>query len=576
MRRLVLGVAILALAATTLTWAVAGDQDIAREITERLRKEQEAGNLRSFNVNLKVADGNVTLDGQVANKAQRALVSETARSVDGVKEIVSQLRVANAQPTEAISASSSFTDIVELEAGITDEEIASQIARSLSGHKEAGRLKGFCVEVTVKDGLVTMKGSVASAEQRKLALQVVKTAEGVKDLDIQLVVKRSELPVKTPVVVSADQESVRNAVYQDDQTVAANQEDDAQDRKIGEELTKALEQAKSQGNLRGFGIGVHVDRGFVWLRGEVSTREQQQAALGIASRIPGVRQVVNDLKIADPPVVVADDEARLMIAQEIGKRFQAAAQLGSLRGADLDVKVDGEEVLLTGAVATAEQGQLAVDLARQVPGVTKVLSGIAVEPQRFAGQALLAAYPMVQEASHANVVSTTGETVAPAAPHLQPPTAISSQAYPTELAMSPYMLASQQGAYYGPAVYHQGAMDQTPRPLGATRLASYAGAAVVAPFAAMGQMTGMVPSHLPGVGQASVPARYDHPHLPGYAWPSYAAHPNYAGVTYPKQYSPSAWPYIGPFYPYPQVPLGWRKVSLKWDDGWWQLNFSAK
>ena len=50
--------------------------------------------------------------------------------------------------------------------------------------------------------------------------------------------------------------------------------------------------------------------------------------------------------------------------------------------------------------------------------------------------------------------------------------------------------------------------------------------------------------------------------MPGYAWPSYAAYPNYAAVTYPKQYSPTAWPYIGPFYPYPQVPLGWRKVTL--------------
>ena len=52
------------------------------------------------------------------------------------------------------------------------------------------------------------------------------------------------------------------------------------------------------------------------------------------------------------------------------------------------------------------------------------------------------------------------------------------------------------------------------------------------------------------------PVHYDRPCMPGYAWPSYAAYPNYAAVTYPKQYSPTAWPYIGPFYPYPQVPLG--------------------
>jgi hypothetical protein len=72
------------------------------------------------------------------------------------------------------------------------------------------------------------------------------------------------------------------------------------------------------------------------------------------------------------------------------------------------------------------------------------------------------------------------------------------------------------------------------------------------------------------------PVRYDRPCMPGYAWPSYAAYPNYAAVTYPKQYSPTAWPYIGPFYPYPQVPLGWRKVSLEWNDGWWWLDFKDK
>jgi hypothetical protein len=70
-------------------------------------------------------------------------------------------------------------------------------------------------------------------------------------------------------------------------------------------------------------------------------------------------------------------------------------------------------------------------------------------------------------------------------------------------------------------------------------------------------------------------ARYEQPNLPAYAWPSYAASPNYGQVNYPKQYSASAWPYIGPFYPYPQVPLGWRKVSLEWTDGWWFLDFES-
>jgi hypothetical protein len=105
--------------------------------------------------------------------------------------------------------------------------------------------------------------------------------------------------------------------------------------------------------------------------------------------------------------------------------------------------------------------------------------------------------------------------------------------------------------------------------------------AAPATLPAAGVATGVpgapLPMYAPGtaVGGAA-PVRYDRPSMPGYAWPSYAAYPNYAAVTYPKQYSPTAWPYIGPFYPYPQVPLGWRKASLEWDDGWWWLDFKDK
>jgi len=73
--------------------------------------------------------------------------------------------------------------------------------------------------------------------------------------------------------------------------------------------------------------------------------------------------------------------------------------------------------------------------------------------------------------------------------------------------------------------------------------------------------------------QGPMPGQYNQPNLPDYAWPSYACYPNYAEVCYPKQYSPKAWPYIGPFYPYPQPPLGWRQVTMEWHDGWWWLDF---
>jgi hypothetical protein len=93
------------------------------------------------------------------------------------------------------------------------------------------------------------------------------------------------------------------------------------------------------------------------------------------------------------------------------------------------------------------------------------------------------------------------------------------------------------------------------------------------------QMQGPAPMMAPGAPMHAQPAShmmYNNPHLPETAWPSYAPYDNYAAVTYPGQYDASAWPYIGPYYPYPQVPLGWRQATLEWDDGYWSLKFNSR
>jgi hypothetical protein len=75
------------------------------------------------------------------------------------------------------------------------------------------------------------------------------------------------------------------------------------------------------------------------------------------------------------------------------------------------------------------------------------------------------------------------------------------------------------------------------------------------------------PAGGPGAGAGAVPGN------PNYAWPSYAPYPNYSAVGYPTVYPWQAWPNIGPPHPYPEVPLDWRAVTLRWDDGLWWLDF---
>lgn len=78
------------------------------------------------------------------------------------------------------------------------------------------------------------------------------------------------------------------------------------------------------------------------------------------------------------------------------------------------------------------------------------------------------------------------------------------------------------------------------------------------------------PMPINGGGMAGGPHDLNPPRMPPYAWPTYAPYNNYSRVAYPQFYPYNAWPYIGPIYPFPKIPLGWRKVSLEWQDGhWW-------
>ena len=207
------------------------------------------------------------------------------------------------------------------------------------------------------------------------------------------------------------------------------------------------------------------------------------------------------------------------VAMKIAKDLRASGRLQNYR---LGVKYSGGTAVLSGHVTGTAQRDTAVALVKRMNGVTNVVSKLAVRPGPSASRSDFGASP----ADAAAIRQVAGFEPAQALPPQQM----------TNFGM-------QQGA---------------PMPMAST----------------MGNAP--LPAFAPGAPQAVAPARYDQPHLPNHAWPSYAAYPNYAGVTYPRQYSPTAWPYIGPFYPYPQVPLGWRKVVLEWDDGWWWLDFKKR
>ncbi len=133
---------------------------------------------------------------------------------------------------------------------------------------------------------------------------------------------------------------------------------------------------------------------------------------------------------------------------------------------------------------------------------------------------------------------------------------MTAQPQPTQVAMGFH------GMGHG-AVYDGAPMS------GEMMAAPMGGEMVGGPGMGMGFDGGPLPEGpaVPGATQAAMGGD------PNYAWPSYAPHPNFSAVGYPTVYPWQAWPNIGPFYPYPEVPLGWRAVTLRWDDGLWWLDF---
>jgi BON domain len=94
--------------------------------------------------------------------------------------------------------------------------------------------------------------------------------------------------------------------------------------------------------------------------------------------------------------------------------------------------------------------------------------------------------------------------------------------------------------------------------------------APVAPAPAAPRANGSIPDPVPMARMAPpANAELNPPRMPPYAWPNYAAYNNFSRCATPTAYPAQAFPFIGPVYPFPKVPMGWRSVKLEWDDGYW-------
>ncbi len=300
---------------------------------------------------------------------------------------------------------------------------------------------------------------------------------------------------------------------------------------------------RDSGTLDGYRVKVRAKQGTVWLEGKVSNAKHIAAAIGLAESTAGVERVVNRLTVAAPAATGGSNLALPQRAWDFAGVEPPAPQPVSPQ--PLMPRAEGplaEDVAAARQAVYASEQPVAGGQPEQVQLARTTERGVRV-PTRMAGtprpmRMTSAPVQPVGMRAMGNQEMIDGERVVPGS-------------------MRVYEGAGGNGMPQGGG--YEGQLPAGQLPAG--------------PGMAMGPPRPMGGA---GVGMQPVPMRGDGPNVPNYAWPSYAASPNYAALQYPTQYSPTAWPYIGPFYPYPQVPLGWRRVSLEWDDGWWYLDFDER
>jgi hyperosmotically inducible protein len=127
------------------------------------------------------------------------------------------------------------------------------------------RVSGRNVNVDTRNGVVTLRGKVGSESEKRVAEEVARTVDGVTGVKNTLQV----VPAAERKAVTAEDKDVKSAVQK---------------------------RIKQDTRLKSSDIDVQVDRGVVTLMGEVKDVNARAHASEVASGVPGVRSVRNELR----------------------------------------------------------------------------------------------------------------------------------------------------------------------------------------------------------------------------------------------------------------------------------------
>jgi len=243
-------------------------------------------------------------------------------------------------------ALASFLMVGVLTAGLAAETAAARYDNDIEARvsQELAKKKNFNkLQASVEDGIVTLTGNVDLYQQKLDAAKKVRKMSKVQGV-------RNLIEVSTTVPDSELQAKLDRKLYYD---------------RMGYDNTFNY-------------VTASVNDGVVTLIGEVRQPISSDSAVSIANTLPGVKEVVNNIKVA--PVSNFDDRIRLAATRSI-YGFSTLNRYAIDPARPIRIVVDNGHLTLYGTVDSKADKDVAGIRANQVFGVFKVQNNLTVANQ---------------------------------------------------------------------------------------------------------------------------------------------------------------------------------------------------